>query len=40
MVNSIRNIEKAISGNGIKEPSLSEKKNIHIARKVFIYQET
>ena len=33
MVNGIRNIEKAISGNGIKEPSLSEKKNIHIARK-------
>jgi N,N'-diacetyllegionaminate synthase len=33
MVNSIRNIEKAISGNGIKEPSKSEKKNIHIARK-------
>ena len=33
MVCAIRNIEKAISGNGIKEPSLSEKKNIHIARK-------
>ncbi len=33
MVNSIRNIEKAISGNGIKEPSKSEKKNIQIARK-------
>jgi len=33
MVNSIRNIEKAISGNGIKEASLSEKKNINIARK-------
>ena len=33
MVNAIRNIEKAISGNGIKEPSLSEIKNIHIARK-------
>ena len=33
MVSAIRNIEKAISGNGIKEPSLSEKKNIHIARK-------
>ena len=33
MVYSIRNIEKAISGNGIKEPSLSEKKNMHIARK-------
>jgi len=33
MVNSIRNIEKAISGNGIKEASTSEKKNIQIARK-------
>jgi N,N'-diacetyllegionaminate synthase len=33
MIKSIRNIEKAISGNGIKEPSLSEKKNIDIARK-------
>jgi len=33
MVKSIRNIEKAISGNGIKEASLSEEKNIHIARK-------
>ena len=33
MVNCIRNIEKAISGNGIKEASPSEKKNINIARK-------
>jgi len=33
MVDAIRNIEKAISGNGLKEPSLSEKKNIQIARK-------
>ena len=33
MVDAIRNIEKAISGNGLKEVSLSEKKNIHIARK-------
>ena len=33
MVISIRNIEKAISGNGLKEPSPSEKKNTHIARK-------
>ena len=33
MVDAIRNIEKAISGNGLKEPSPSEKKNIHIARK-------
>jgi N,N'-diacetyllegionaminate synthase len=33
MVSSIRNIELAISGNGVKEPSLSELKNIVIARK-------
>ena len=33
MVASIRNIELALSGNGIKEASESEKKNINIARK-------
>jgi N,N'-diacetyllegionaminate synthase len=33
MVTAIRNIEKAISGNGLKEPSISETKNINIARK-------
>ncbi len=33
LVKSIRNIEKAISGNGIKEPSKSEQKNISVARK-------
>lgn len=33
MVSSIRNIEKALSGNGIKAPSKSEQKNINIARK-------
>jgi N-acetylneuraminate synthase/N,N'-diacetyllegionaminate synthase len=33
MVKSIRNIELAISGNGVKEPSKSERKNIEIARK-------
>ena len=33
MVIAIRNIEKAISGNGVKKASLSEKKNISIARK-------
>lgn len=33
MVSGIRNIELAISGSGIKEPSESEKKNIAIARK-------
>ncbi|WP_299127610.1 N-acetylneuraminate synthase [uncultured Winogradskyella sp.] len=33
MVESIRNIEKAISGSGIKAPTPSETKNIKIARK-------
>jgi N-acetylneuraminate synthase/N,N'-diacetyllegionaminate synthase len=33
MVTAIRNIEEAISGSGIKEPSESEKPNIRIARK-------
>ncbi|REE01640.1 N-acetylneuraminate synthase [Marinoscillum furvescens] len=33
MVKAIRNIEKAIGGTGKKEPSLSELKNISIARK-------
>lgn len=33
MVNAIRNIEKAIIGNGLKEASSSEKINITIARK-------
>jgi N,N'-diacetyllegionaminate synthase len=33
MVKSIRNIELAISGDGIKRPSNSEKKNIFVARK-------
>jgi N,N'-diacetyllegionaminate synthase len=33
MVTAIRNIELALSGNGIKEPSESELKNISIARK-------
>ncbi len=36
MVKSIRNIEKAISGNGIKEPSPSEAKNIDIARRSIV----
>ncbi len=35
MVNSIRNIEKAM-GNGIKEPSRSERKNIVVARKSIV----
>ena len=33
MVKSIRNIEAAISGNGLKKPSESEMKNIAIVRK-------
>jgi N,N'-diacetyllegionaminate synthase len=33
MVETIRNVEKALSGSGIKEPSESEYKNITIARK-------
>jgi len=33
LVNAIRNIELAISGSGIKEPSESEKPNIIVARK-------
>ncbi|MHA8090217.1 N-acetylneuraminate synthase [Aquirufa antheringensis] len=36
MVHSIRNIEKAIRGTGIKEPSESEIKNISIARKSIV----
>lgn len=33
MIKGIRNVEKAISGSGIKVPSRSESKNIDIARK-------
>ncbi|HTK19658.1 MAG TPA: N-acetylneuraminate synthase [Mucilaginibacter sp.] len=33
MVSTIRNVEQAISGSGLKEPSASELKNISIARK-------
>lgn len=33
MTNAIRNIELAISGSGLKEPSFSELKNIQVARK-------
>ena len=36
MVEAIRNIELALSGNGLKEPSESEKKNIEIARKSIV----
>jgi len=35
MVMAIRNIEKAM-GNGIKKPSLSETKNISVARKSIV----
>lgn len=36
MVSAIRNIEQAISGDGIKKPSESEMKNIEIARKSIV----
>ena len=36
MVAGIRNIEKAIAGNGVKEPSISELKNMEIARKSIV----
>lgn len=36
MCKAIRNIEGALSGNGIKEPSESEMKNIAIARKSIV----
>lgn len=36
MVSAIRNIEKAIGGNGIKHVSESERKNIAIARKSIV----
>lgn len=36
MVTAIRNIEQAISGDGLKEPSASEIKNIEIVRKSIV----
>lgn len=39
MVRTIRNIELAISGNGLKEPSPSELKNINIVRKSLHYSK-
>lgn len=36
MVAGIRNVEKAISGSGFKEPSASETKNLVIARKSIV----
>lgn len=40
MVQSIRNIEEAISGNGLKEVSASERKNIEIARKSIVAKKS
>ena len=39
MVSAIRNIEQAISGSGIKEPSDSEMKNLSIVRKSLHYKK-
>ena len=39
LVRSVRNIELSLSGNGIKEPSSSEKKNIIASRKVYFFQK-
>ena len=36
MVRAIRNVEKALSGSGVKEPSPSELKNMPIARKSIV----
>lgn len=36
MIKAIRNVELAISGNGIKEPSKSEQKNVTVARKSIV----
>ncbi len=36
MVEAIRNVEAALSGSGYKEPSASEMKNTHIARKSIV----
>ncbi len=36
MVKAIRNIEKAVGGSGIKEPSSSEQKNIVVARRSIV----
>lgn len=40
MVSAIRNIELAISGDGIKAPSESEMKNIEIVRKGLYYNQS
>ena len=36
IVKAIRNIEKAVSGDGTKQPTSSEKKNITVARKSIV----
>jgi N,N'-diacetyllegionaminate synthase len=36
MVNSIREVDMAMSGNGIKQPSKSEIKNIKLVRKSIV----
>lgn len=40
MISAIRNIELAVSGNGHKEPSESERKNIDIVRKSLHYRDS
>lgn len=40
MVEAIRNVEEALSGSGIKEPSPSELKNVPIARKSIVANRT
>ena len=40
MVDSIRNIEEALSGSGIKKPSISESKNKGIVRKSIVAVKT
>lgn len=40
MVTAIRNVEKALSGSGKKEPSPSEQKNIPVARKSIVAART
>jgi sialic acid synthase SpsE len=40
MVSAIRNIEKALSGSGRKQPSKSESKNIIIVRKSLFASKT
>jgi len=39
MVTAIRNIEKAL-GDGVKKPSISEQKNISVARKSIVAKKS